>query len=67
MTIIIPEISHGHGLSFKKGITNGLLYVDRFKNTLPEGGHSSSYKDYEIGESLKDKVASQIKVNHVGE
>ncbi len=68
MTINIPEIPHGHGRSFKKGIADALLGENRFENDLPDGGHSSSYRSgYELGESLKAEVASKVKPNHVGE
>lgn len=39
----IPEIPHGHGLSFKKGIADGLLDRRDHEDTHHET-HSLSYK-----------------------
>ena len=68
MILDIPDISHGHGLSFKKGIVDGILGENRFENDLPDGGHSSSYKKgYDLGESLKSEIATKVKPNNIGE
>ncbi|MES2666888.1 MAG: hypothetical protein V4712_12365 [Pseudomonadota bacterium] len=36
-------IPNGHGLSFKKGVSDGMFERDDFRNTLPDGGHGSTY------------------------
>lgn len=36
-------IPNGHGLSFKKGVSDGMFERDDFSNTLPDGGHTSTY------------------------
>ncbi|QTR48077.1 hypothetical protein J9253_09250 [Thiothrix litoralis] len=62
----IPEIPHGHGLSFKKGISDGILEENTFESSLPSGGHLFSYKKgYELGKLLKNEVARKVKPNHI--
>ena len=61
ITLFFPEIPHGHGLSFKKGIADGLLDVAINENT-PHKTHSASYlRGYEIGQELKNRVAELVK------
>ncbi len=64
MTIIqlnIPEIPHGHGLSFKKGIADGLLDC-RDHEATPHETHSASYeRGIEVGAELKHEIAKFVK------
>lgn len=57
----IPEIPHGHGLSFKKGIADGLL-DSREHEATPHETHTASYqRGIEVGAELKQKIAKLVK------
>ena len=59
--IEIPEIPHGHGLSFKKGLADGLLDC-RDHEATPHDTHSASYKrGLEVGAELKREIAKLVK------
>ena len=59
--ITIPDIPHGHGLSFKKGLADGLLEIEEHGSAYHET-HAASYRrGYEVGEALKQEVAGQVK------
>jgi hypothetical protein len=58
----IPEIPHGHGLSFKRGIADGLL-ENHDHEKEPHSTHTASYKrGIKIGEELKHKINELVKV-----
>jgi len=57
----IPEIPHGHGLSFKKGIADGLL-DNRDHEATPHETHAASYqRGVEVGAHLKTIIAKLVK------
>jgi len=57
----IPEIPHGHGLSFKKGISDGLL-DNRDHEATPHETHAASYqRGIEVGADLKTIIAKLVK------
>lgn len=59
--INIPEISEGRGLSYKKGVADGLLDEERFKNDTPDG-HDKAYRDGLLyGQQLKEEIAKKVK------
>ncbi|MCV2370226.1 hypothetical protein [Roseateles oligotrophus] len=59
--IAIPEIPHGHGLSFKKGIADGLLDCREHEAT-PHNTHSASYqRGVTVGGELKSQIAKLVK------
>ena len=59
--IEIPEIPHGHGLSFKKGLADGLLDC-RDHEATPHETHWASYKrGLEVGAELKREIAKLVK------
>ena len=59
--IEIPEIPHGHGLSFKKGVADGLLDT-RSHESEPHETHSASYeRGITVGADLKEKIALHVK------
>jgi hypothetical protein len=61
MNIEIPKIPHGHGLSFKKGLSDALLETKEHQESCHET-HLASYRSgYEIGESLKTAIAKKVK------
>ena len=56
----IPEIPHGHGLSFKKGIADGLPDRRDHEDTHPETHSLSSSRGLEFGVQLKNEVAKLV-------
>jgi hypothetical protein len=57
----IPEIPHGHGLSFKKGVADGLLDCREHEQT-PHETHTASYeRGLTIGTVLKNEIARLVK------
>lgn len=61
MNIEIPEIPHGHGLSFKKGVADGLLKTDGHKNSCHDTHLASYRRGYETGETLKKSISQKVK------
>lgn len=60
--INIPELPVGRGLSYKKGVADGLLDEKRFENDIPDG-HSKAYRDGSLyGQQLKEEIARKVKV-----
>jgi len=55
------EIPHGHGLSFKKGISDAVLDVNKLQDTLPNGHNLSYEKGIKLGKELKDIINKKIK------
>lgn len=60
-TIAIPEIPHGHGLSFKKGIADGLLETKEHEKTCHETHAASYQRGYEIGVEFRQEIAKYVK------
>ena len=61
IAIELPDIPHGHGLSFKKGIADGLL-DNRDHEDSPHSTHSASYqRGFDIGAELKQQIAALVK------
>ncbi len=61
VTLEVPEIPHGHGLSFKKGVADGLLDCREHEST-PHETHSASYqRGHEVGAELKREIAKLVK------
>ena len=58
MVIDFSEISipHGHGLSIKKGICDGIMNDSKFKVSLPDGHNASYERGIEIGKTILDEV-----------
>lgn len=57
----IKELPHGHGLSFKKGVSDGLLDEKIYESKLPNG-HENSYKlGVRYGAELQEKVKQKVK------
>ena len=58
--IEIPGIPHGHGLSFKKGVVDGLLDC-RNNEAAPHETHSASYqRGVVVGAELKREIAKLV-------
>ena len=61
ITLEIPDIPHGHGLSFKKGMADGLLGCPDHETT-PHTTHAASYeRGVEVGDDLKRQIAAIVK------
>ncbi len=61
LDIQIPEIPHGHGLSFKKGIADGLLECQEHIDTCHKT-HSASYeRGLIVGATLRAEIAKLVK------
>lgn len=59
--LLVPEIPHGHGLSFKKGVADGLLGKRQHESSCHETHAASYIRGYEIGEQLKAEFANHVK------
>ena len=64
MTLVnleIATIPHGHGLSFKKCIADGLLEC-RTHEEAPHETHAASYqRGLQVGEVLRNEIAKRVK------
>lgn len=56
----LNDIPQGHGLSFKKGISDGLLGKTDY-HEVPNGHDRSYQRGLKVGEELKGQVASSVK------
>lgn len=56
-------IPHGHGLSYKKGIADGLLGTERedLKGYVPQGHDGSYKKGVEEGKELAVSINSRVR------
>jgi len=61
ITLEIRDIPHGHGLSLKRGIADGLLDCNEHQD-LPHTTHAASYRrGVEVGRALKAQIAPLVK------
>ncbi len=61
VTLDVEEIPHGHGMSTKLGIADGLLEERKPKGEVPNG-HDASYKrGVQIGTALRQEIANLVK------
>lgn len=57
----IDEIPHGHGLSFKMGVTDGLLETNAHEQSV-HTTHSASYqRGVAAGQQLREEIARVVK------
>ena len=59
--ISIPPIPHGHGLSFKKGVADGLLDSEAYIESCHETNRASYRRGVEVGVALKAEIAQLVK------
>ena len=60
--IPIEDIPHGHGLSFKRGVVDGLLNSNEHESE-PHPTHAASYRRGKaFGIQLRDEIAKRVKV-----
>lgn len=57
------DIPHGHGLSFKKGVSDGLLDCSDYANNLPDGHNGSYARGVEEGIALRRAIALRVRPN----
>jgi len=61
ITLEIPDIPHGHGLSFKRGVADGLLDSNAHKD-VPHATNAASYgRGVDVGKALKAEIAPLVK------
>lgn len=61
LSIPIGDIPHGHGLSFKRGVADGLLDSNTHESE-PHPTHSATYERGKIfGIQLKAEIAKHVK------
>ena len=55
------EIPHGHGLSYKRGLSDGLLSEQNYAKEIHQT-HTASYeRGRVVGEKLKEEVAKLVR------
>ncbi len=59
--IVIPDIPHGHGLSFKKGVADGILDSFAHELTCHETHKASYLRGCEVGKTLRNEIAKKIR------
>jgi hypothetical protein len=59
--IAISDIPHGHGLSFKKGVADGILDSKDYESTCHETHKASYLRGCEVGKALKEEIAKKVK------
>lgn len=59
--ISIPPIPHGHGLSFEKGVADGLLGSEAYAETCHETHGASYRRGVGVGVALRSEIASLVK------
>ncbi len=58
---IIPEIPHGHGLSFKKGVSDSLLGNESPREDIHETHRATYQKGLSFGLTLKQSIGQKVK------
>ncbi len=57
----VAEIPHGHGLSFKKGVADGLLNCRDHEDTCHKTNAASYQRGVELGVELRNKLGATVK------
>lgn len=55
------DIPHGHGLSYKKGICDGLMGETKYSNLIHETHRLTYNKGVEEGKNIKESISSRVK------
>ena len=58
---MIPEIPHGHGLSFKKGISDALLDNESPRENIHETHRATYNRGLNFGLTLKQRIGQKVK------
>lgn len=59
--ITLPELPHGHGLSFKRGIVDALLRSSDQKAKTHKTKRASYRLGYDLGAQIKAEIAKQVR------
>jgi hypothetical protein len=59
--LAIPKIPHGHGLSFKKGLAEGLLGSNEHLDGIHETHTASYHRGHAVGFLLRGDIAKLVK------
>lgn len=57
----VSDIPHGHGLSFKRGVSDGLLEHNLFQNDIHSTNLHSYKRGLAVGQELKKQIANKVK------
>ena len=57
----LEDIPHGHGMSTKRGIADGLLDESRYEGNVPNGHEASYRRGVKAGKELRTQVADAVK------
>jgi hypothetical protein len=55
------DIPHGHGLSYKKGVADGLLDQRGYENDVHETHIASYHRGRDEGEKLRRVIGDRVK------
>ena len=55
------DIPHGHGLSHRKGMADGLLGAKEHEDSCPPTHRASYFRGYTEGERLAQEVMARVK------
>jgi hypothetical protein len=61
LPIAIPNIPHGHGLSFKKGLADGILGSNEHEGSVHETHLASYRRGHAVAAALKENIAKLVK------
>lgn len=59
--ITTQDIPHGHGLSFKRGLADGLLNAKTHEDACPKTHRATYRKGLEEGKALVEQVALRVR------
>jgi hypothetical protein len=55
------DIPHGHGLSHKRGVSDGLLGETNYEAKVPETHRASYQRGFQEGETLQREIALRVR------
>ena len=61
ITLAVEEIPHGHGLSTKRGIADGMLEETQYEGGVPNGHDASYRRGVKIGQELMQQIAELVR------
>jgi hypothetical protein len=61
LLLAVPSIPHGHGLSFKKGVADGILGLSSHSDKCHESHFASYKRGVAVGTTLKNDMAKLVR------
>ena len=61
VVLLIKDIPHGHGLSTKRGISDGLLDRTEYEGKVPNGHDASYQRGVGAGKDLMQQINDLVK------